>query len=186
MSESVILKAILMELTENIKAVRQEELDALADKLMEAGRIFVAGAGRSGFAARACSNRLMHLGLSVSFVGEPTTPSIQKGDLLLLFTGSGETGSLKGAAHRAKDLGAHIAVVTIFPESSIGCLADTKVVIPGATPKGLQQCRAITIQPMGNAFEQMAWLVSDTVTMMLMERLHITEEEMLRLHANLE
>jgi D-arabinose 5-phosphate isomerase GutQ len=43
---------------------------------MRAKRIFVAGAGRSSFAARAFSNRLMHLGFSVWFVGEPTTPSL--------------------------------------------------------------------------------------------------------------
>ena len=95
MAEAVILKKILEELMENAKQIRQEELEQFADKIQEGSRIFVAGAGRSGFVARAFSNRLMHLGLTVYFVGEPTTPSIQKGDLLVIVSGSGETGSLK-------------------------------------------------------------------------------------------
>ena len=90
MAEAVILKKILEELMENAKQIRQEELEQFADKIQEGSRIFVAGAGRSGFVARAFSNRLMHLGLTVYFVGEPTTPSIQKGDLLVIVSGSGK------------------------------------------------------------------------------------------------
>ena len=75
MAEAVILKKILEELMENAKQIRQEELEQFADKIQEGNRIFVAGAGRSGFVARAFSNRLMHLGLTVYFVGEPTVPN---------------------------------------------------------------------------------------------------------------
>ena len=84
MAEAVLLKKILEELTHNAEQIRQEELEGFADQIQKAKRVFVAGAGRSGFVARAFSNRLMHLGLAVYFVGEPTTPAIQAGDLLII------------------------------------------------------------------------------------------------------
>ena len=86
-----ILKSILQELTENEKRVSQDEMEKFADAILKADRIFVAGAGRSGFVARAFANRLMHMGLTVFFVGEPTTPAIKASDLLVIGSGSGET-----------------------------------------------------------------------------------------------
>lgn len=186
MAEAVTLKEILKELTENAQQIRQEELEKFADEIRKAKRIFVAGAGRSGFVARAFSNRLMHLGLTVYFVGEPTTPSIQEGDLLIIASGSGETGSLKVMAAKAKKQGASIATITIFPEAAIGSMAEAVIHVPGVTPKSELESNITSVQPMGNAFEQMTWLICDNVIMILMDRLGKTEEEMFRLHANLE
>lgn len=84
MKHEKILEEILRELTVNAEQISAEELEYFADALCAAKHIFVAGAGRSGFAARAFSNRLMHLGLAVSFVGEPTTPAISPEMYLLL------------------------------------------------------------------------------------------------------
>lgn len=186
MAEAIILKKILKELTENAKQIRQEELEQFADNIQAAKRIFVAGAGRSGFVARAFSNRLMHLGITVYFVGEPTTPAIQKEDLLIIASGSGETGSLKVMAEKAKKQQAAVAAITIFPEASIGSMADTVIQVPGVTPKSELENKVISVQPMGNTFEQTTWLIFDNIIMILMERLGKTEEEMFKLHANLE
>lgn len=79
-----ILKSILQELTENEKRVSQDEMEKFADAILKADRIFVAGAGRSGFVARAFANRLMHMGLTVFFVGEPTTPRRLRQAIFLL------------------------------------------------------------------------------------------------------
>ena len=186
MAEAVLLKKILEELTRNAEQIRQEELEGFADQIQKAKRVFVAGAGRSGFVARAFSNRLMHLGLTVYFVGEPTTPAIQEGDLLVIASGSGETGSLKVMAQKAKKQGAALATITIFPQASIGSLADAVITVPGSTPKSELADTAVSVQPMGNAFEQLLWLICDTVVIILMKRLGRTEEEMFALHANLE
>ncbi len=186
MDKDIILSAILKELEDNAKLISAEELVQFAEVIQKAKRVFVAGAGRSGFAARAFSNRLMHLGLTVYFVGEPTTPAIKEGDLLVIGSGSGETGSLVTMANKAKRAGAGVITVTIHPEASIGTLADACICIPGATPKSGLTDTAASIQPMGNAFEQMSWLVYDAVVMILMDKLEKTEEEMFRLHANLE
>lgn len=186
MAEAVLLKKILEELTRNAEQIRQEELEGFADQIQKAKRVFVAGAGRSGFVARAFSNRLMHLGLTVYFVGEPTTPAIQAGDLLIIASGSGETGSLKVMAQKAKKQGAALATITIYPQASIGNLADAVITVPGSTPKSELADTAVSVQPMGNAFEQLLWLICDTVVIILMKRLGRTEEEMFALHANLE
>lgn len=181
-----LLSGILQELTENAAKIRTEELEQLAEVIAGSRRVFVAGAGRSGFVARAFSNRLMHLGLTVYFVGEPTTPAIGEGDVLVIGSGSGETGSLVVMADKAHRLGAKIATITIHPEASIGTLADAVVVIPGATPKSNLEDTTKSFQPMGNTFEQLSWIVYDAVIMILMERLQKTVDEMFKLHANLE
>lgn len=181
-----ILKSIIQELAENEKKISQDEMEKFADSILKAKRVFVAGAGRSGFVARAFSNRLMHMGLTVYFVGEPTTPAIKEGDLLIIGSGSGETGSLVVMAQKAHKLGASVITVTIHPDASIGKLCDACIVIPGTTPKSVLADTMKSVQPLGNAFEQMTWLVYDAVIMILMRKTGRTEEEMFSLHANLE
>ena len=184
--EDRILRQIVEELACNEKMISQKEIDQFADRILKAKRIFVSGTGRSGFAARAFSNRLMHLGFTVYFVGEPTTPAIREGDLLIIGSGSGETESLVVMAEKAREQKASVITVTIHPEAAIGSLAETFIQIPGATPKSKLDDTVRSVQPMGNVFEQMSWLVYDAVIIILMKRMNRTEEEMFRLHANLE
>ena len=186
MAESLYLKDVLKELERNAQHVRDEELQAAADAILNAGRIFVAGAGRSGFVARGFSNRLMHLGLTVSFVGEPTAPAINEGDLLFIISGSGETGSLVTMARKASERGAGIACITIHPEATIGQLSGSVICLPGSTPKSGIEDTCSTIQVMASAFEQLSWLVCDVLICYLMKRLGVTEKEMFSRHANLE
>ena len=176
MENSVILEEILEELTENAKHISSSSLEKFANEIIKARHIFVAGAGRSGFVARGFANRLMHLGLEVFFVGEPTTPAIEKKDLLIISSGSGETDSLIVMANKAKEAGASVVTVT----------CESCIVIPGATPKSNLEDTSESAQPMGNAFEQMSWIVYDAVIMILMKKLGKTEEEMFKHHANLE
>lgn len=149
-----MLPCIMEELAANSEQISARQLEKVADTIIAGNRVFVVGAGRPGFVARAFSNRLMHLGLTVYFVGEPTTPSIQPGDVLVIGSGSGETSSLVIMAQRAKKLGAELVTLTIHPEASIGNLANAVVVIPGATPKSTLADTVKSIQPLGSAFEQ--------------------------------
>ncbi|MBB5182743.1 6-phospho-3-hexuloisomerase [Catenisphaera adipataccumulans] len=181
------LQIISEEISKYSQYVTQEDIDRFVQAILKAKRIFVNGAGRSGFAARAFSNRLMHLGLTVYFVGEPTTPSIHEGDLLVIGSGSGTTASLVSNAKKAKSTGASIATLTIDPKATIGSMADVVVVIPGATPKNEEVNNTnLSQQPMGSLFEQLSWLTYDSVIMELMPLLHQTEDEMFSRHANME
>ena len=183
---SVDILRITEELEATLSSISEEDTEKLLDSIQEAGRIFVAGRGRSGLMANGFAMRLMHMGKKVYVVGEIVTPSIQEGDLLLIVSGSGETGSLVSMAKKAKSLHAELATVTIFPEATIGKLADTVVVISAPTAKSDQETAIRSVQPMGSLFEQSVLLYLDYVILRLMERDRTTSEIMFRLHANLE
>lgn len=182
------LQVIINELDTYSPKVSAGQINDLAGACAAANRVFIAGAGRSGFAARGFSNRLMHLGMTAYFVGEPTTPSIQAGDLLVIGSGSGTTDSLVANARKAKKAGAKIATITIFPEAEIGSMADVVVKIPGATPKKSEgeADSAVSVQPMGSLFEQLSWLVYDSTILNLMKITGETSDTMYPRHANLE
>ena len=93
---------IISELDRTLKAVSPQEVERLADLVLAAKRIFVAGAGRSGFVAQAFAMRLMHLGFTAYVVGETVTPAIKPDDLLVIGSGSGATTTLVAIADKAK------------------------------------------------------------------------------------
>lgn len=185
MTECKNIFAILDELKENAKQVNDEDLKAVEQLIVDANRIFIGGAGRSGFAARGFSNRLMHLGYTVYFVGEPTTPSIQEGDLLIVGSGSGNTASLVSNSKKAKEQGAKVATLTMFPENTIGSMADAAITIPGETEKVKGKGKA-SVQASGSSFEELCWITYDAMVMDLMKITNQTSEDLFVRHANME
>ena len=184
--ECTNLKNIILELQNAATQVDEEQVEKFADAIIAAKNIFVAGAGRSGFAARGFSNRLMHLGYTVYFVGEPTTPSIQEGDLLILGSGSGNTASLVSNAKKAKDQGAKVATLTMFPENKIGSMADAIIKIPGVTEKCVDQNKGGSVQASGSSFEELSWITYDAMVMDLMRITNQNSEDLFKRHANME
>lgn len=181
------LKLILEELTQAACEIEEEQVEAFADKIIGAGKIFVAGAGRSGCAASAFANRLMHLGFNVYYVGEITNPPITKGDLLIIGSGSGTTAGLVAKAKKAVSMGAAVATITISPENTIGQMSDAFIRIPGTT-RLLQEegTASASRQPVGSMFEQLSWLVYDSVVMTLREKTGQTNDDLIARHGNLE
>jgi 6-phospho-3-hexuloisomerase len=51
------------------KAISDEDVEKFLSELLQAKRIYVIGAGRSGLVAKAFAMRLMHLGLAAFVVG---------------------------------------------------------------------------------------------------------------------
>lgn len=186
MSES-ILSSIIGELSEAAAHIDESQVLKLANACESASRVFVGGAGRSGFVGRGLANRLLHLGLTVSFIGEPTTPPIDAGDLLIVISGSGRTASLLASAKKAKGLGASVATVTVDPTAPIGTLADEAVVLPGTSRLAEPGDGDITsIQPVGSLFEQLSWLVCDALIVTLRDRSGQSNDDLLARHANME
>ncbi|MFB5760076.1 6-phospho-3-hexuloisomerase [Paenibacillus medicaginis] len=179
------LSEIIKELERAPEAVSSEEADRLASAIMEAGQIFMAGAGRSGFMVKSIAMRLMHIGLNSHVVGETVTPGIGRGDLLLIGSGSGETRSLAAMADKAKSLGASVALLTTAPQSYIASVADIVVPLPGSQ-KDPANAQYTTIQPMGSLFEQSLLLFGDAVVLKIMEITKQTTVSMYGKHANLE
>jgi 6-phospho-3-hexuloisomerase len=176
---------IVQELKKTLSEVNPDSVEVLISHIIKANRVFVAAAGRSALSIKAFAMRLMHLGLTVYVMGEIVTPAISEGDLLLIGSGSGETDSLVVTAKRAKRFSADLALVTIFPGSSIGRIADEVVCINAPTSKA--NTNFVSIQPGGSCFEQSMLLLLDACVIRIAETLQLDAEENLKLrHANLE
>ena len=155
-------------------------------QIMDAPRIFIAGVGRTGLVMRCFAMRLMHLGIKVQILGDITTTAISKNDLLLIGSGSGETGSLVSIATKAHKLGVRILLITINPDSSIGNMAQECLKIPAPSPKLTHKQDKTSIQPMGSLFEQTLLLTLECIAGMIMQEKNIDADSMFMNHANLE
>jgi 6-phospho-3-hexuloisomerase len=156
--------------------------------LLTAPRIYVAGVGRSGLIAKAFAMRLMHIGMESYVVGETITPAMQNGDLLVVFSGSGETHSITDICKTAKAVGGTLTLITSRRESSMAATADLTVVLDSRQydDQGLSSdfaIRQITGEhrsgvaynpkaPTGSLFETAAMIFSDAVILELMDLRH--------------
>ena len=164
------------ELSSLADRIDQAEFDKLIDFITTAGHIFLAGAGRSGQMINAFANRLMHLGLDVSVLGEISSPHSHPNDLMIVGSGSGETLRLINQVQIAKKNGVRIALITTAPNSTLAGLADCVLTIPAAS----------SVQPMGSLFEQASLLTYDSIVLTLMENLNETSLTMKQRHADIE
>ena len=177
---------VLGELERTLSAISPEAAEQLVDRIVGAKKILVAGAGRSGLAVKGFAMRLMHMGFDAYVVGETVTPNFTEDDLLLVGSGSGETGSLVHVTTKAREIGGGVALITIFPQSSIGQIADLSVRIPAPTPKVNADSGWTSIQPMGTLFEQSLSIFLDLTILRLMQRATKDSADMFKRHANLE
>jgi 6-phospho-3-hexuloisomerase len=160
------------------------QVSVLAGHLTRPGRVFVAGAGRSGLVLRMTAMRLMHLGLNVHVAGDTTTPAIGSGDLLLVASGSGTTSGVVKAAQTAAKAGARIAALTTNADSPLAELADVVVIIPAA--QKTDHGSSVSRQYAGSLFEQVLFVVTEAVFQSLWDITDVEAEELWLRHANLE
>lgn len=189
MSIKTNITDILDELTRNAAYIDNHCLEKFTKLLLlsKEHHIFLAGAGRSGIFMKAFSNRLMHLGFSVSNVGEITSPHSKADDLLIIGSGSGETAGLISLAQKARKNHVLIALITMDPSSSLARLSDCVVLLPGTSPKLRDEENTLSsIQFGASSFEQMCMLTYDAVIMELKSHLNKSSEEMFALHADFE
>ena len=180
---------ILDELKEIAGRLDEQQVEALKNKIKSADRIFLAGAGRSRLMISCLTMRLMQTGYTAYLVGEVVTPAIKEGDLLIIASGSGRTGSLLGMAKKAKETGAELGLITINSDSPIGALADAIVCIDAATTKNVSGEKKASVQPGASSFEQSVLLLGDALILELMAENRTLEEGnkgLMELHANLE
>lgn len=177
-------QAIAEEIRRDVALVDEAEVSALVDAILKAAKVFVYGAGRSGYMMQALAMRLGHLGIQAWVVGETTTPAIGPGDLLIVGSGSGQTRTTLAIVEAARARGARTACITAHPDSPVGRACDLLTVIPSPVTK-IDQERP-SIQPPGSLFEQLLLVVGDGIVLRLMERLGTTDEEMRARHTKLE
>ena len=179
----VFMQQMAASITKTAGTLDQDQMAAFFQEMLSAKRVYVAGAGRSGFIAKAFGLRLMHLGLEVYVVGETITPAFQSGDTLVVFSGSGETHSMVSICGTAKELGGKICLITGSPDSKMSRMADCVVNLGDLTgyyrkDKNSFEIRQLTgkyrsvtsaFAPLGTLFETLALIFSDAVISALME-----------------
>jgi 6-phospho 3-hexuloisomerase len=187
------MKQIAEHIYKTIERLDDKEVDVMIDSIGKAERIFLLGVGRSGLVSRAFAMRLVHIGLTAHVVGETTTPSITKNDLLIAVSGSGTTNTVVKAVEIARETGTKVLAITSYPQSALGKLADHVVKIEGRTKvdassdymKG-QLTGYEQLTPLGTLFEDTVLVFFDGIIAKLMAKLGRHETYMKHRHAKLE
>jgi 6-phospho-3-hexuloisomerase len=176
--------------------ISDNDVENFLDELLKAKRVYVIGAGRSGLVAKAFAMRLMHLGLCAYVVGETITPALNKGDVIVVFSGSGRTKTVADIAETAKELGARIALITSNADSRIGKIADSIVIIEhhrdavedDAVEFEIRQMMGDhkSFAPLGTLFETVSMIFADATISRLMEITKTDESALKGRHTNIE
>ena len=173
------------EIAQVMSQVSSDEVQRLVAAIQEAEAVYVCGVGRSLLMMKAFAMRLVHLGLNAYVVGETITPAIQGGHLLVAGSGSGQTRVTLAMVEAAKTRQARVAAITAQPDSPVAKGSDLIVQIPAPVPGRVKEPR-FSRQPPGSLFEQCLLVLCDSIVVILMERLGVTEEMMLSRHTKLE
>lgn len=193
MKDSV--NAILKNIQAAEDVLDEENIEIIKNIITSSENVFVIGAGRSGLAGKAFAMRLMHLGMSVYVVGETTTPAIFEDDCIVAISGSGETNNIVEAVKIAKKRGAKVVVVSSYPESTLGKLADAILYVKGRTKLEVDDENYMKRQfdgnytlltPLGTAFELTSLVFLDGLVCELMKKMGKTEDDLKRRHTVLE
>ena len=161
-----------------------ELIELIVDIDLNDGRIFIYGAGRSGFIGRCFAQRLMHLGIKSCFVSDTVTYRYSKDDLLILISESGETTSPLAIAEKANEIGGEIALFTGNPSSAIGNFSDLIIQVEG---KSKDQATSLkTLAPFTSLFDISTLAILDSIGASLMKKLNITETDIDKRHASIE
>lgn len=195
--EDVILsmRMIVDQLNDVINKLDNEAIQGMLQKIFDAERIFLMGAGRSGLVAKAFAMRLMHLGFTVYVVGETTTPAVQEKDVVIAISGSGETRSIADLGKIVKDIGSTLITVTSKKESTLGRISDIAMVLPSKTKNDLDAGGYLernmrgdykNLPPLGTAFEITSLVFLDSIIAQLITLTGASEAELKSRHTNIE
>jgi len=200
MKYGVSVQNMMSLMASRIDAIAQkipaDQVDAFLEAILNANRIYVMGAGRSGLVAKSFAMRLMHTGFTAYVVGETITPAIGEDDLIVAFSGSGNTKTIGDIAETAKSLGAKVALISSNPQSRIGNVAV--FVIEIETQRDPVTCDAHEYEirqmlgehrsfaPLGTIFETSSLMFGDAVISTLMDMKKIEEADLKRRHTNIE
>ena len=159
--------------------------EAFARAIAGAKRVALHGLGREGLQMKGLAMRLHHLGLDAHVVGEMTTPSVGKGDLLIVSAGPGYFATIDALMGVARGAGAKTAVVTAQPQGGLAKAANHVLHIPAQTMADDQGDKK-SVLPMGSLFEVSMMLVFELLVLRLRDIVGESTESMRARHTNLE
>jgi len=129
--------------------------------------------------------RLMQLGYPAFFVGETITPGIDKGDILFVVSGSGQTLLTLEWVRLARERGAMTFGIIGVADSPIGRALDDSVSLPAGSRRESLEAPD-SIQPPGSLFEQAAFALLETTILALYQKKGSDPRTIRDRHANLE
>lgn len=182
------LEEISEQIIQNAKIIDKDSILKLVELILgihkKKNRVFLYGAGRSGFIGRAFAQRLMHLGINSCFVSDAVTYRYTDEDLLIVISGSGETTSPVAIAQKANKIGGKIVLLTTNRESSIGDVSDLIIIIEGKSKD--KAISKTTLAPYTSLFDISTLSVLDAIGGLLMQILDISEDDIDNTHASIE
>lgn len=176
---------------------QSNEVSRFVDALLDKKGIFIYGAGRSGLVAKSFGMRNMHLKRATYIIGETTTPRINKDDCIVIVSGSGESKTSVHYAKIGKRVGSDLFTITSFPDSSLGKIADYKIIIKGRRKEDKEreefaarsigvESGGLSLSPLGSKFEFKAYCLLEQIITEVATRLGMKEEDMEEIHSILE
>ncbi|RGY96470.1 6-phospho-3-hexuloisomerase [Clostridium sp. AM58-1XD] len=178
------LGLIVKEIEEALNEYDGQNDTEIIKSILSSGKIFVTGAGRSGYIMRCFAMRLIHLGFSAYVIGDTEMIAAKEGDLLMIGSGSGETKTLQVYMDQARKLGMKTILFTCNEDSTIA--RSAKFVCTINAQAKFQNKKLVSVQPMGSLFEQLLLIVTDGIILKLAKQMKIDFEQLKNRHSNLE
>ncbi len=152
-----------------------EAIDSMKNAPSHAGRLIVAGIGKSGHVARKIAATTASTGTPSYFVhpGEASHGDlgmITENDVVLMLSNSGENAELTDLIHYTRRFKITLIAITSKEESTLGKYADIALIlppVPEACPNGMAPTTSTT----------MMLALGDALAVALLERMGLTKEQ---------
>lgn len=195
-----LMLMMISRIEEVAQSIDESQVECFLTEINRAERIFVVGAGRSGFVAKSFGMRLMHLGMNAYVVGETVTPALHARDTLIAFSGSGKTKSVLEACETTRQIGGTLCLITGTKSSPITDLATCVVYLKtddestriGSDHFDLRQLkgehRSIShpSTPLGTLFETSAMIFADSIISALIELKNCSIDDIIHRYSNMQ
>ena len=122
-----IVNATKESLDKTLLAVNAKTIEKISKKIANIkGRVYVCGRSTSGHIANILAGHLMRMGVSAFSYDDhfAVAKSLNKNDMMIVITYSGETGEIYEAVKAAKQKGAYTVCITSFPHSRIATMCE--------------------------------------------------------------
>lgn len=173
-------KEAIVEFTEIIKTASNKRTSKNAKTT-----IFLVGAGRSGFVAKAFAMRLMHLGYYVYVIGETITPWINDGDIIITVSKSGKSNSITEIIGDSELDNVKFLSICGSEDCELAGISDAKIIIESLPQKCIDledDLGPLELILMGCAFEISAFIILDALVCELMQNLNLREKDLKDYH----
>ncbi|MDR2407572.1 MAG: SIS domain-containing protein [Bacteroidales bacterium] len=179
------IEIILKEITDTFSQINRKEVEQLINSIKSAEKVYITGVGRVLLSMQSVIKRFTHVGIEAYYVGQLDEPPATERDILIAASNSGESVIPSGITLKAKSLGLKVVYIGSSPDSTIGKLADIRVMIP-VSNKFYQNAVIKSEQPMTSLFEQILLLLGDAIAMVIIDENNIKGINNWNIHANLE